>query len=274
MSEDTQGVSLDMLETRLKEAEAELVTAMKKRALASTHLRSAMNQTGSPVAMGIVAALDRFTRQAATTNHHELLLRWAVEFQVDLFEAGLEKVCVSGSEPLRIWDQARNLFGHQVPMQFDNDQRENLNRCADEPGTVGVLGWMTSAGSGQWWPTLNESRYQDLRIIGSWPVLDEAQPYAAIVARGPIAELPGCRTLLMSHDDHHRVQRIFKEMDLQVNELSRARSLVMFEVPASLPEDDARVAAARTAGLDGLRVVGSLPGHVHAANDDAPAMAK
>ena len=260
MSDDHKSVSLDMLETRLRDAEAELIAAIKKRAVAGEHMRVALRGQGDGVAMGVLTGLERLLRQSAKANNSELLLRWGVEFQIDMFAAGLQKVMVSGSEPLRIWDHARSLFGHEVPMQFDKDQRENLTVCADVEGAVGVLGWMTSAGSGQWWPILNETRYHDLRIVGAWPIFSDETPYAAVVAKGPLSELDGCRTLMMAHDDHHRVQRIFASQDLAVTELSRARTLVLFEVPASVAEDDPRISAARNAGLDGLRVVGSLPG--------------
>lgn len=260
MSDDHKSVSLDMLETRLRDAENDLVSAIKKRATAGDHMRAALKGNGDAVAMGVLTGLERLLRQSARMDDAELMLRWNVEFQVDMFNAGLQKVIVSGSEPLRIWDQARNMFGHAVPMQFDKDQRENLTLCADSEGTVGVMGWMTSAGSGQWWPILNETRYHDLRIIGAWPIFSDETPYAAIVAKGPLAELDGCRTLMIAHDDHHKVERIFAGLDLEITELSRARTLVLFEAPKSIAEDDPRLAAARTAGLDGLRVVGSLPG--------------
>ena len=268
MSEDKQRVSLDMLETRLKDAETDLVTAIRRRAVASEHLRTAMIGNGNPTAMTILANLERIMRQSATTNHNELLLRWGVEFQVDLIATGLERIMVTGPEQMRIWDQSRGLFGHQLPMTFESDPRETLTAIADSDNTVGVMGWVAIAGSGQWWPVLNESRYHNLRIIGAWPVLGNQSPNIAIVAKGPVTEHAGCRTLFIAHDDHHKVSKIFGELGLKVSEFARARTLVLFETPVSISENDPRLKTARAAGLDGLRVVGSLPGQKFAANDD------
>ncbi|MAP95259.1 MAG: hypothetical protein CMK07_09950 [Ponticaulis sp.] len=270
MSEDKQGVSLEMLETRLNTAEANVVSALKARSVASRHLLMALQGEGNTIAMTVVSSLSRLARQAKATDQSQLLLRWGVEFLIDMHVSGLEQVCVSGAEPIRIFDQARSMFGHQIPMQFEKDPRDTLQSCADKDSCVGVLGWMTQAGSGQWWPMLNESKYHDLRIIGGWPIVLADAPYAAIVARGPLADTPNTRTLLMAHDDHLRLKKIFGELGLYPHELSRARSLVLFEISESMAESDPRLTAAREAGLDGLRVVGSLPAFVaQAANDDA-----
>lgn len=269
MSDEKKSVSLDMLKTRLKSAEADLVTAMRMRARASHHYRSAVSINANTLAMTIVAGLERLNQQAQSTDISELLLRWATEFQVDAVDAGLQRVLVGGAEPLRIWDHARHIFGHQIPMSFESDQREIVTHCAEETGTVGVLGWMTQAGSGQWWPVLNESRFHDLRIVGAWPGFLNEAPYAAIIARGPVNESAGSRTLLIAHDDHHRLQKIFTEQELRVKELARARSLVLFETAVTLSEDDGRLQDARKAGLDGLRVVGSLPGTFAAASNSS-----
>lgn len=259
MSEEHSSVSLEMLKTRLTSAEADVLTALSKRTLAAQHLRTAMMGDGNQLAMTILGCLERLAEQSRTHDPAELKLRWGIEFQLEMLQVGLERVLVSGSEPLRIFDTARSIFGLQIPMSFEADMRDTLTACAEDEATVGVLGWMTLAGSGQWWPSLNESRYHNLRIIGGWPVFGAEAPYAAVVTKGPLS-LAGCdKTILIAHDDHLRLKKIMAEVELNPTEYSRARSLVLFELPMSIAENDPRLKEARSLGLDGLRVVGRLP---------------
>ena len=270
MSEDRNRVSLDMLKARLSSAEDDVVSALQKRVTASRHLRNALSGDGHPVAMGITAALERLTEQALTRNHDELLLRWTVEFQLDMFDLGVEQVFVSGTEPLRIFDFARQMFGHNIPMHFDTDARETLSSLIDRPESVGIMGWMAHAGAGQWWPVLNETRYHSLRIVGSWPVIGADAPYAAILSRGPLEPTRSGRSLLIAHDDHHRLQRIVQGLEFNVKELARARSLVLFELDTMIEENDPRLKEGRAAGLDGLRVVGAVRTDSLATNGNSP----
>ena len=258
MSEEHGSVSLDMLKARLTAAEREVLSALSKRTLAAQYLRNAIVGDGNPLAMTIVACLERLADQAKTDDPAELRLRWSIEFQLEMLQVGLTRVLVSGAEPLRIFDNARNIFGQQIPMSFEADPRDALTAVMEDESSVGVLGWMALPGSGQWWPILNESRYHGLRIIGGWPVLGVDSPYAAIVSQGPISEMAGDRTILIAHDDHHRLKKILSEFELEPIEMARARSLVLFELPMSLAEDDPRLKSARSQGLDGLRVVGTL----------------
>lgn len=258
MSEDNHSVSLDMLVSQLQTVEHTVSEALAKRRQISSRLGEILSNSADPIATSILASLDRlvyFSRQEDTAA----LRIWASAFPDDMAERGLEKVIVSGSEPLRIWDHARAIFGHRVHMLFDNDPREVLTQCIEHNNCVGVLGWMTLAGSGQWWPVLNESRYHDLSIIGAWPVTGNETPYAAIIAKGPISAEAGSSTIFIAHDDHHKVDKIFGEMELTVREFGRARSLVLFETTERLKADDPRIKAARASGLDGLRIVGALP---------------
>ena len=259
MSDDQQRVSLDMLETRLREAERELVAAIQKRARAGAHMRTALRGQGDALAMAVMTCLERLKRQSAKLDLAELMLRWHVEFPLDMYDAGLQNVIVSGAEQHRIIEQARNMFGYAAPLQYNKDQRECLTMCMDKEGTIGFMGWVMGPGAGQWWPMLNETRYHDMRIVGSWPSFSDDTPQAALIAKGPLAELSDHRTLLIAHDDHHRLQKIFAEVELEVTEISRARTLVLFEIGFPVSESDPRLAAARNAGLEGLRVVGSLP---------------
>lgn len=258
MSEENHSVSLDMLKSQLATMETHLVEALSKRAQAARHLLDIVAHDANAQATAILSGLETLADLPADAQK-KALKTWPASFPADMESCGLAKVYVSGSEPIRVWDQARAIFGHSVPMHFDNDPREVLTHCMDQENTVAVLGWMTLAASGQWWPVLNESRYHDLKIIGAWPVAGPDTPYAAIVGRGPIPADIGRSTILMAHDDHHKVSRIFSEFDLHVREFGRARSLVLFEIPARLSDNDTRIKAAKTAGLDGLRVVGALP---------------
>ncbi|MAK61396.1 MAG: hypothetical protein CMK09_10485 [Ponticaulis sp.] len=273
MSEETPSVSLDMLATRLGKAEDELLVALEKRTMAAKYLRDALEGDGNPLSMAIITSLERMALQGQTGNLDELLLRWAVEFQMVMADVGLERVFVTGSEPLRIFDQARSIFGHRVPMSFEKDPRDTLTFCLEQPSTAGVLGWMTQAGSGQWWPALNESRYHDLRIIGGWPVIGGEAPLAAIVSKGPLTRTTTGHSVLMAHDDQHRLKRIFSDLELETSEFARARSLVLFKLSVSLSETDPRLTSARSAGLDGLRVVGTLPDWTEASHGQTGASA-
>lgn len=269
MNEDNHIVSLDMLEAQLTGAEDRVSAALLKRAQAAKHLRDALRSDGDPLSMTIMSALTRIETLYDGQNQHELLVRWASEFPLDTRLFGLEHVQVSGAEPVKIWDHARAIFGHLVPMTFKTDYRDVLTHCIENTGRAGVLGWITLAGSGQWWPTLNETKYHDLRITGSWPIISKEKPYAAIVTRGPLANTVRGKSLIIAHDDLHRLDKVCAEIGLPATELSRARSLVLFETSASISESDARLKMARTAGLESMRVVGHLPHHpTDAANDD------
>lgn len=261
MSDESRSVNLDMLKTQQSAADTHLDEAIMNRAVAAKHLRQLIDPKFNPISCGILAALDALSARR-NANPFLALQGWAASFPCDMLDAGLKRVLLSGSEPLRIWDQARALFGHQVTMSFDGDSREVVTRCNEEDGCVGVLGWPTVAGSGQWWPVLNETRFHDLRIVGAWPVMGAETPGVAVIGHGPLSISVGKSTLLMAHDDHHRLERIFTDMGFITRILGRARSLVLFEIPGRLPEDDGRLKAARTAGLDGLRVVGALPQHI------------
>ncbi len=97
MSDDQQRVSLDMLETRLREAERELVAAIQKRARAGAQLRTALRGQGVALAMAVMTCLERLKRQSAKLDLAELMLRWHVEFPLDMYDAGLQNVIVSGA---------------------------------------------------------------------------------------------------------------------------------------------------------------------------------
>lgn len=259
MSEEKSSVSLEMLKARLTSAEADLLTALSKRTLAAQYLRNAMVGDGNLLAMTVMGCLERLADQSRSHDPAELKLRWGIEFQLEMLQVGLKRVLVSGSEPIKIFDNARSIFGLEIPMSFEADMRDTLTACAEDDHTVGVLGWMTLAGSGQWWPSLNESKYHSLRIIGGWPVFGTDAPYAAIVTKGPIAQAESDKTILIAHDDHLRLRKIMAEVELNPTEYSRARSLVLFELPTPISENDPRLKEARSLGLDGLRVVGRLP---------------
>ena len=258
MSEDNHSVSLDMLYSQLSKIDSGITELFKKRRLTKRQLTELMAGGDNVLTANILTSLQKLSTESAE-NGEDALEIWRSTFPTDIRQTGLKKVLVSGSESLRIWDQARALFGHDVPMSFENDPREALTLCADQPDCIVVVGWMTLAGSGQWWPVLNETRFQHLRISGVWPVSKDLPPYAAIVGHGPLNTPAGHATILIAHDDHHRVSRIFSEFDLKVFEFGRARSLVLFEIDGRLTDEDPRVKAAKVAGLDGLRVVGALP---------------
>lgn len=258
MSDDNHSVSLDMLHSQLTTLDGILKETLRKRRTVNRQLQDLLTGKNNPLAVSVLSSLQKLS-VLKDDDQTSALQVWPSVFPGDAMSAGLQRVFVSGSEPLRIWDQARALFGHDVAMSFETDPREALNFCADQPNAILVLGWMTLAGSGQWWPVLNESRFHHLKITGVWPVCKTCSPYAAVVGHGPLNEPIGRSTVLIAHDDHHKVSRIFAEFDLKVHEFGRARSLVLFEVDERIAEDDARIKAAKSAGLDGLRVVGALP---------------
>lgn len=254
MSDENQSVSPDMLVARLMNADQSVKAALETRDAAFSHLNDLLSVKSSVLTATILSNLDFLAK-----NNPIDVQNWTNTLPRDAVKVGLSKVVVSGSEPIKTWDQARALFGHMVDMTVESDPRDVLTQCIEDQNTAGVVGWITSAGSGQWWPMMNESKFHDLRITGAWPVSKDEPPLAAIIAKGPIDIQLGHSTLLIAHDDHHRVGRAFGEMDLPVHELSRARSLVLFQIPHRIEESDPRLQAAKVSGLDGLRVVGALP---------------
>lgn len=257
MTDQTDPLNVDMLRTQIAALDETMQEALARRTRLVGHLAPLIGDGANNLATVI---MDGLGEEVLSEGTH-VQSGWSNAFALATQAAGLAKVMVSHSEPLRIWDSARAIFGHDVPMLHDSDPREVLSAVVEQHDTVGVLGWMPSAGSGQWWPILNESRYHTLRIIGAWPVADQEGPFSAVVANGPLSVKTGRKTIFIAHDDQHKVGRIFSEFDLTVKEFGRARSLVLFEVDERMADDDARIKGARMGGLDGLRIVGALPAY-------------
>ena len=260
MSDDKHKAGLEMLRSQLAVMETGVEQALQKRAQAARQLREALSASGDLLSMSMLSSLDRLAA-VPVDQRGPVLQRWSAEFPADMVACGLQKVIVSGGEPLRMWDHARSMFGHAMPMSVENDPRDVLNMCAERDDCVGVFGWLSLVGALQWWPAFNEKRFHNLRIIGAWPLGDKDVPYTSILARGPLGPEVGASTLLIAHDDHHKVGKIFSDVGIEGRELGRLQTLVLFEAMECFPEDDIRLKAAKLAGLDGLRVIGALPAY-------------
>jgi hypothetical protein len=109
---------------------------------------------------------------------------------------------------------------------------------------------------------LNESRFQDLRILAGWPALPSAtpgMPQVAIVGRLPIEPSGDDEMLATAHDDQWTAEKMLQEVGLRAEVVTRARSLALIRIADYVAPDDRRIDLARLAGLDGLRVVGVRP---------------
>jgi hypothetical protein len=109
---------------------------------------------------------------------------------------------------------------------------------------------------------LNETRYQDHRIHAGWPNLpgeDAPAPKTAIIARKQLSPSGADDIFAIAHDDIHDANRIMRLVELPGEVVSRVRSLALIKIRGYIDDADSRLEAARSEGLDGLRIVGVLP---------------
>lgn len=175
---------------------------------------------------------------------------------------GLKAVYVAGGDVALTLEAGRSYFGFGPDLVPLVGVRDALERVSTEQGSLACLPWPEHAGAGQWWPMLNESRFQDLVIGCGWPSLPghaEEGPRVAIVGRIPLEPSGDDDTLATAHDDHWTADKLLGEVGLKAEIVARARSLALIRIAEFVAPDDRRIAMAKAAGLDGLRVIGVRP---------------
>ena len=175
---------------------------------------------------------------------------------------GLKAVYVAGGDIAQAIDGARGYFGFAPNLVPVVEVREALERAADQQGVVACVPWPEHAGSGQWWPMLNEGRFRSLSIVAGWPSLPGSPavtPKMAVVGRIGMESSGSDDTLATAHDDQYQAERLLAEFDLKAEVVARARSQALIRINEFVSVDDRRIDIARREGLDGLRIVGVRP---------------
>ncbi len=195
--------------------------------------------------------------------HPDVLARvWRSLMGDALVARGLKAVYVAGGDPALMIDGARGYFGFAPKLIQTLEVRDALQKAVETAGVLACVPWPEQAGAGQWWPMLNEQRFRDLSIVVGWPALPgapEAMPRVAVVGRVPVEPSGDDDMLATVHDDRMEAANILKAAGLKGDVVARARSLALIRFPEFVSADDPRLAAAREAGLDGLRIVGVRP---------------
>jgi hypothetical protein len=175
---------------------------------------------------------------------------------------GLKAVYVAGGDMTLTLEAGRSYFGFGPDLIPLVGVRDALERTLAEPGAVACIPWPEHAGSGQWWPMLNESKFHDLMIIAGWPSLpgkSDEMPRVAIIGKTAIEPSGDDDTLVTAHDDHWTADKRLGEVGLRAEVVARARSLALMRISEYVAPDDRRIDLLRNAGLDGLRVIGVRP---------------
>jgi hypothetical protein len=175
---------------------------------------------------------------------------------------GLKQVFVAGGDVSLTLEAGRSYFGFGPDLVPLVGVRDALERTIATPSTLACIPWPETPGAGQWWPMLNESRYQDLMIVAGWPSLPGNPSDAlrvAIVGKVPVETSGDDDTLVTAHDDQWTVDKRLLEVGIKGEVVSRARSLALVRIPEFIAPDDRRIDLLRKAGLDGLRVIGVRP---------------
>lgn len=175
---------------------------------------------------------------------------------------GLKAVYVAGGDVTLGVEAARGYFGFGPNVIPIVGIRDALERAESTPGVLACVPWPEHAGSGQWWPMLNENKFRNLAIVAGWPSLPGSAaetPRMAIVGKMSMESSGEDDTLATAHDDHYSADKRLQDVGLQAEVVARARSLALIRIPEFVAVDDRRIDLARKAGLDGLRVVGVRP---------------
>lgn len=175
---------------------------------------------------------------------------------------GIRAVRFAGGDEATLVNAARGYFGYSANLVEATDPREALEAVEEEKGVVACLPWPELSGAGQWWPMLNENRFSDLRILAGWPNLpgqDASLLETAIVARKALSPSGADDMFAIAHDDLYEAERIVKAAGMTGEVVARVRSLALIKLEGFVAEDDSRLAAARSDGLEGMRIIGVLP---------------
>jgi hypothetical protein len=159
-------------------------------------------------------------------------------------------------------EAARGYFGFGPNVIPIVGIRDALERAESTPGVLACVPWPEHAGSGQWWPMLNENKFRGLAIVAGRPSLPGSAgetPRMAIVGKMSMESSGEDDTLATAHDDHYTADKRLQDVGLHAEVVARARSLALIRISEFVAVDDRRIDLARKAGLDGLRVVGVRP---------------
>jgi len=172
---------------------------------------------------------------------------------------GLKAVYVAGGDITLGVEAARGYFGFGPNIVPLVGVRDALDRADSMPGALAVVPWPEHAGSGQWWPMLNENRFKELAIVAGSPAVSGVGPRMAIVGKLTPEASGEDDMLATAHDDTHSAERWLAEAGISGDVVARARSLILIRFNEFIAPDDRRLEFARKAGLDGLRIVGVRP---------------
>lgn len=214
----------------------------------------------NPAAEG--AAMRRIARSGGAKLADTLVRTWRALAGDMAVARGLKAVYVGGGEAGQALVGARGYFGYGANVVVVTEVREAMEKAAETPGVIACIPWPENAGYGQWWPMLNETRFRELAILTGWPNLPsdpDAMPKAAIVGRIAIQPSGEDDMLVTAHDDARNAVPALRKMGFDADVLMRARSLALIRIRGFVAPDDPRLAGAREAGVDGLRVVGVRP---------------
>jgi hypothetical protein len=209
------------------------------------------------------AALRRVLAQLGPTQAVAPVIRlWqALSAETSVNRAGTLTIGVAGPQPIKLWDHARGMFGQGANLSQRPDAREVCNGVLDGSLRYGVLDWPDGMGAGAWWTVLAEQRFSRLRIVAGAPhvaALTE-RPDACVVTLD--APLPSGRddSLILALDERHQAERALQVAGLSGLVRARARAYVLLRVEGYVGENGAALGALARAGLDGVRLAGSLP---------------
>jgi hypothetical protein len=224
----------------------------------------------SPAGVGYRPARDaaemrRLCRQASEiggVSPDAIARIWRSLYGDLLVARGLKAVYVAGGDIAQSLEAARGYFGFGPNLVPVVEIREALERALDQQGVISCIPWPEHAGSGQWWPMLNEGKFRSLAIVAGWPSLPgspSVSPKMAVIGRIGMESSGDDDTLATAHDDQYRAERMLADLDLKAEVVARARSLALIRIKEFVSVDDRRIDLARRAGLDGLRIVGVRP---------------
>jgi hypothetical protein len=209
------------------------------------------------------AALRMLTRMGGAGLPPEVMTRLWRSLCGDAMAArGLKTVHVAGGDMVMSMEGARGYFGFGPVLTPAADVREALERAAESPDVLACVTWPEHAGSGQWWPMLNENRFRELAMLDAWPgdpADPSSMPRMAVVGQAPLESSGDDDTFALAHDDRHEADACMTEVGLAGEVLARVRSLALIRFREFVASDDRRLGMAVRAGLDGLRIVGVRP---------------
>ncbi|MGE3142588.1 MAG: chorismate mutase [Hyphomonadaceae bacterium] len=254
--------SAEALRTEIDAIDDQVLTLVQRRLKASESLAAASGE-GPLSPAREVELMRRLIAAAQPPVEADFVVElWRVLIGANLRRQGPIDVAVAGgADPVRLFDAARRHFGARTRIQRAADPRAALMKAVESARTVALVPWPSASGAGGWWPTLSESRFHKLALIGALPMraAGEGDPEAALFAsNAPSAAAGGDVTLAMAFDPHHRAIKTLADAGLEAREIARSEPRVLFRIEGFVKPDDVRVSTLARGGLDGFRVLGSF----------------